>query len=196
MQVSVTGPADATGLTQPETIGMVSAMDLGNVQTAVQSAVQSAVQTALSYWVGALSEPVLMITPQEMARARGEGAVIWDVRTAAEYQQGLEEDDLWLGSVDWLLADNCGGNLVPAPVIAQTLESNGIKPGRMVIVYAQSRAVDAFVALRALRSIGIHDARVCLGSAQTAGPAPVRSARTGHGALHPSDQQVDLAQVY
>ncbi len=68
-------------------------MDLGNVQTAVQTAVQSAVQTAvqaaLSYWVGALSEPVL-------------------------------------GSVNWLLADNCGGNLVPAPVIAETLGNNGI----------------------------------------------------------------------
>ncbi|MEO6269803.1 MAG: hypothetical protein ABIP08_05825, partial [Lautropia sp.] len=109
--------------------------------------------------------------------------MIWDVRTAAEYQQGLEEDDLRLGSIDWLLADNCGGNLVPAPLIAETLGNNGIKPGRVVIVYAQSRAVDAFVALRALRSFGIHDARVCLGSGQTAGPAPVRSARAGHGAF-------------
>ena len=32
-----------------------------------------------------------------------------------------------------------------------------------MIIYAEQRAVDAFVALRALRSIGLDDAQVCLG---------------------------------
>ena len=43
------------------------------------------------------------------------------------------------------------------------LREAGIHRGREVVVYAERHAVDAFVALRALRSIGVADARICLG---------------------------------
>jgi 3-mercaptopyruvate sulfurtransferase SseA len=121
------------------------------------------VHTAVSYWLGALSEPVLIISRDEMKQAAAQGAVIWDVRSAQEFQQGHAEGALSLGSVDWLLADNCGGNLIPATVIEDQLRQAGIHVGRPVIIYAEQRAVDAFVALRALRSIGITDGQVCLG---------------------------------
>jgi rhodanese-related sulfurtransferase len=128
--------------------------------------------TALSYWHGALSEPVLIIGREDMKRAAAGGAIVWDVRTAAEQDASRVDGALSLGEVDWLLADNSGGNLIPAPVIQDTLARTGIEPGRAVVIYAERRAVDAFVALRALRSIGIDDAQVCLGGATIEAPAP------------------------
>lgn len=133
------------------------------------------VQTALSYWHGALSEPVLIIGREEMQRAAAAGAIVWDVRPAAEAGQRLD-GALALGEVDWLLADNSGGNLIPARVIADALARAGIEPGRPVVIYAGQRAVDAFVALRALRSIGIDDAQVCLADAKIEATIPAATA--------------------
>ncbi|MBA3477008.1 MAG: hypothetical protein H0T52_01185 [Lautropia sp.] len=130
------------------------------------------VHTAVSYWQGALSEPVLIVGRNEMKQAAAQGALVWDVRSAEEFQRGHEEGALSLGGVDWLLADNFGGNLIPACVIEDQLRQGGIVPGRPVIIYAEQRAVDAFVALRALRSIGISDAQVCLGDAATRSVQP------------------------
>lgn len=134
------------------------------------------VHTAVSYWLGALSEPVLIVGRKEMQQAAAQGAVIWDVRATEEFQRAHEDGALSVGCVDWLLADNCGGNLIPARVIEDRLRQAGIHRGRPVIIYTEQRAVDAFVALRALRSIGVSDAQVCLGDAatQVAQPAQLR----------------------
>ena len=134
------------------------------------------VHTAVSYWLGALSEPVLIIGREEMKQAAAKGAVIWDVRAPEEFERAHEEGARSVGSVHWLLADNCGGNLIPARVIEDQLRQAGIHCGRPVIIYTEQRAVDAFVALRALRSVGVTDAQVCLAdaAAQVAQPAQVR----------------------
>ncbi len=133
------------------------------------ASMQTAVQTAMSYWLGALSEPVLIIGRDEMTRAAADGAIIWDVRPAEEVERNRADGPLsgalTLGDVGWLLADNSGGNLIPAAVIEDTLGRSGIQRGRAVVIYSERHAVDAFVALRALRSIGIGDAQVCLGDA-------------------------------
>ena len=144
------------------------------------------VQTAMSYWLGALSEPVLIIGRDEMARAAADGAVVWDVRPADEVERNRLEGALALGDVDWLLADNCGGNLIPPAVIEETLAGAGIQAGRAVVIYAEKRAVDAFVALRALRSIGIGDAQVCLGDAAAVEPAPGRPADAAAAPTRPA----------
>jgi rhodanese-related sulfurtransferase len=123
--------------------------------------------TVSYYWLGALSEPVPIVSREEMNQAAAGGAIVWDVRRGDEFAQGHVDGALSLGGVDWLLADNCGGNLIPAKVIQDALREAGIRPGRAVIVYAEQPAGDAFVALRALRSIGIADAKVCLGDAST-----------------------------
>ena len=127
------------------------------------------VHTAVSYWLGALSEPVLMISRDDMMQAARRGALIWDVRSREAFGREHAPGALSLGGVDWLLADNCGGNLIPASVIEDALGQAGILQGRPVVIYAEQRAVDAFVALRALRSIGICDAQVCLGDPAPAG---------------------------
>jgi 3-mercaptopyruvate sulfurtransferase SseA len=130
----------------------------------------------MSYWLGALSEPVLIIDRQAMAKAATEGAIVWDVRPPAEFERAHVDGALSLGEVDWLLADNSGGNLIPAAVIEDLLGKAGIHRGRTVIIYAEGRAVEAFVAMRALRSIGVASAQVCLGD--------VDSADTAAAALH------------
>ena len=146
------------------------------------------VHTAVSYWLGALSEPVLIVDRGEMAQAAAAGAIIWDVRPTQEFQRGHADGALSLGDVDWLLADNSGGNLIPAMVIEDTLGEAGIQPGRPVIIYAEQRAVDAFVALRALRSIGINDAQVCLGDA-----AAVQAVRASAFHATPARGSLDAA---
>lgn len=123
-------------------------------------------RSTLTYWLGALSEPVLMVTKAQMRAAAENGAIIWDVRAEDVAEGSRPAGALALGSVAWLLADNLGGNLIPAPIIATRLRDAGIEPGRPVILYAESSAVDALIALRALRSIGVHDAQVCLGDAE------------------------------
>jgi rhodanese-related sulfurtransferase len=140
------------------------------------------VHTAVSYWLGALSEPVLMISRDDMIQAAGRGALIWDVRSREAFEREHAPGALSLGGIDWLLADNCGGNLIPASVIADTLAEAGIQKARPVVIYAEQRAVDAFVALRALRSIGICDAQVCLGEAAPA----TQKAAPDRGAAVPS----------
>lgn len=135
-------------------------------------------QTAMSYWLGALSEPVLIIDRQAMAKAAADGAVVWDVRPPGDSKRAPVEGALSLGEVDWLLADNSGGNLIPAAVIEEQLGKAGIHRGRTVIIYAEGRAVEAFVALRALRSIGVANAQVCLADvdgAHAAAAAPHQS---------------------
>lgn len=129
------------------------------------------VQTAMTYWTGALSEPVPIIDRDDMALAVARGAVVWDVRAAGEPGPTVDDRVVSLGSVDWLLAESDGGNLIPADVIADVLHRAGIQRGSAVIVYAEQHAVDAFVALRALRSIGVADARICLGDGRPAAPA-------------------------
>ena len=140
------------------------------------------VHAAVSYWLGALSEPVLMIDRDEMGRAVARGAIVWDVREPAEFKRDHADHAVSLGTVEWLLAENSGGNLIPANVIADALSEAGIKAGREVIIYAEQRAVDAFVALRALRSIGIDDAQVCLGDAHCAWRPAAASASSRVGA--------------
>lgn len=147
------------------------------------------VHTAVSYWLGALSEPVLMIGRDDMRRAVARGAIVWDVRSAEEFARGHGDGALSLGSVDWLLADNSGGNLIPASVIEDALRKAGIQRGREVIIYTEQRAVDAFVALRALRSIGIADAQVCLGDVKSA------STRAGNRLADASNLQVNPVHI-
>ncbi|MGE0801152.1 MAG: rhodanese-like domain-containing protein [Lautropia sp.] len=133
------------------------------------------VRSTVSYWLGALSEPVSMVSVAQMQEAAAAGAIVWDVRDPDRYKQGHLPGALSLGTVDWLLADSFGGNLIPAKVIEGILGNAGIGPGRRVVIYSAGRAVDAFVALRALRSIGIDDAQVCLGDVE-AEAAPVAAA--------------------
>ncbi len=132
----------------------------------------NAIRRTASLWLGPLTEPEF-IDEDEIDGAIADGVLLWDVRDSTSHAAGHPTGARSLGSVDWLLDDRSGANLVPANVIAAALARIGIRAGRDVIVYTTADPVSAFIALRALRAIGIHHARICLGDA---GHAPAATA--------------------
>lgn len=145
------------------------------------------IRRAAALWLGPLAEPAL-IGNDEMLRAAGAGSLIWDVRDEASHRNGHPAGARSLGSVDWLLAEPSGANLVPAAVIVGALERIGIAPGADIVVYSDADPVSAFIAVRALRCIGVRKVRICFGeldspsvgsasSAASPAPSSARAAR-------------------
>ncbi len=93
--------------------------------------------------------------------ARRDDAVVWDIRPTPAHERDRPPRALSLGAVDWVLADPGAGRLTGSDSIARVLRRIGIRPGRAVIVYG-GRAAAGFLALRALRSIGIESASIYL----------------------------------
>lgn len=122
----------------------------------------NAIRRTASLWLGPLTEPEF-IDEDEIEGAIADGALLWDVRDGDAHSAAHPPGARSLGNVEWLLDERSGANLVPANVIASALARIGIRAGREVIVYAGRDAVPAFIALRALRAIGIQHARICLG---------------------------------
>ena len=120
------------------------------------------VRRTASLWLGPFTEPEF-IDAGDVSGAIDDGALLWDVRDTPAFNAGHPVGARSLGTVEWLLDERSGANLVPANVIASALARIGIRPGREVIVYTTDDPVPAFIALRALRAIGIHHARICLG---------------------------------
>ena len=118
-------------------------------------------QRTIACWASVLGAPVQALSIDQVAEEARLGSVIWDVRSAADWQAGHPEGARSLGGVDWLLAEAFGGNLIPRAVIASRLDEIGIAPGRRVILYGIAGSVDVLVALRALRAIGVRDLAVC-----------------------------------
>lgn len=129
----------------------------------------NAIRRTASLWLGPLTEPEF-VDEDEIEGAVADGVLLWDIRDGAAHEAGHPTGARSLGNVDWLLDDGSGANLVPSNVIASALARIGIRAGRDVIVYTTGDPVSAFIALRALRAIGIHHARICLGDADRAAP--------------------------
>lgn len=102
----------------------------------------------------------------DLRRAARRGALVWDIRPPVPNGQRLPRG-LSLGAIDWVVADPVTGRLTAAATIARILGRIGIAPGREVVVYAD-RASEAFIALRALRSVGVEDASVFVEARQAA----------------------------
>jgi len=118
-------------------------------------------QRTIACWTSVLGAPVQALHPGQLADEQARGAIVWDLRPSQAHQAGHPDGARSLGSIDWLLADSFGGNLVPRPVIANRLADIGIASDRRVIVYSTSGGIDVLVALRALRAIGVRDLAVC-----------------------------------
>jgi hypothetical protein len=94
----------------------------------------------------------------DLRRAARRGAVVWDIRPPLTNGLRLPRG-LSLGTIDWVVDEPSTGRLTSPATIARVLGRIGIAPGREVVVYAD-RAIDGFVALRALRGIGVEAASV------------------------------------
>ena len=120
----------------------------------------NAIRRTASLWLGPLGEPEF-IDEDELDGAVADGVLLWDIRSSDAHTAWHPTGARSLGQVDWLLDEHSGANLVPSNVIASALARIGIRPGRDVIVYAGHEPVPAFIAVRALRAIGISHARIC-----------------------------------
>ena len=118
-------------------------------------------QRTIACWTSVLGAPIEALRPDQLADEQARGAVLWDVRSRQAFDAGHVDGARSLGSIDWLLADTFGGNLVPRPVIANRLADIGITAGQRVIVYSTAGGIDVLVALRALRAIGVRNLAVC-----------------------------------
>ena len=118
-------------------------------------------QRNIACWASVLGAPVQTLTAEQLAEEHGQGSIIWDARPLSDWQAGHHENARSLGSIDWLLADAFGGNLVPRPVIASRLAEIGITADRRVIVHGTPGSIDVLIALRGLRAIGVRNLAVC-----------------------------------
>ncbi len=120
------------------------------------------VQTTAAYWLRAMHQPLIVDTTQ-LGGAAAHDTVVWDVRSTRHHQADNPYGAVSIGQIDWQLATPDGTALVASDVIARVLRRIGIRPGRAVIVYADRAASAGFLALRALRAIGVERARIFLG---------------------------------
>lgn len=118
-------------------------------------------QRNIACWTSVLGAPVQTVAAGQLTAELSQHSIIWDIRSSADWQVGHPDGALSLGSVDWLLADAFGGNLVPRPVIANRLSEIGIAADKRVVVYGRPGSIDVLIALRALRAIGVRDLAVC-----------------------------------
>ena len=117
---------------------------------------------SIASWTSVLGAPIEALNIAALANASEAGALIWDVRSSSAHAAGHPVGARSLGSIDWLLADDSsGGNLIPRAVIAARLATIGLTAGQRVIVYAEPGCLDALVALRALRAVGVRSLAVC-----------------------------------
>ena len=118
-------------------------------------------QRTIACWTSVLGAPIEALRPDQLADEQARGTVLWDVRSRQAFDAGHVEGARSLGSIDWLLADAFGGNLVPRPVIASRLAEIGITADRRVIVHGTPGSIDVLIALRGLRAIGVRNLAVC-----------------------------------
>lgn len=121
------------------------------------------VQTTAAYWLRAMHQP-LIVDATQLGGAAAHDTIVWDVRSTRHHQaDDNPHGAVSIGQIDWLLASPDGTTLIASDVIARVLGRIGIRPGRAVIVYADRAASAGFLALRALRAIGVERARIFLG---------------------------------
>lgn len=121
------------------------------------------VHTTAAYWLRRIDQP-LVVDAEHLQLAAARGAIVWDVRSSRDHAADAPAGAISIGKIDWLLADPAAGALLDPESIARVLRRIGIRPGRQVVVYAGRAASAGFLALRALRSIGVESARVFLGT--------------------------------
>lgn len=145
------------------------------------------VQTTAAYWLRAMHQP-LIVDATQLAGAAEHDTVVWDVRSTRHHQADNRQGAVSIGQIDWLLADPGGTTLVDSDVIARVLRRIGIGPGRAVIVYADRAASAGFLALRALRAIGVERARVYLGAhgGATSGTSALQAFWRSQAMRHPA----------
>lgn len=104
-------------------------------------------------------ESAIVDTPAVQA-AHARGAILWDVRSEADYAKGHLPGAVNVGFIGEVLRDANTEDYLPTPQIAATLGAAGIDPSREVVVYAGRGNPFAYFGLVTLRHFGATRASV------------------------------------
>jgi thiosulfate/3-mercaptopyruvate sulfurtransferase len=101
-----------------------------------------------------------LATIDDVKAALERGAVVWDVRSAHEYQRSHIPGAVNLGDPTKVLRDENTEDFIPTPRIAELLGQAGIDPSREMIIYGKRGASQAYFGRHAIQYFGGRDARV------------------------------------
>ena len=116
---------------------------------------------AASFWVPGFAESVpLIVNHPQVIEAQKRGAIIWDIRSEADYKQGHIPGAVSIGDAGQVLRNPNTEDFIPTPQIERILGAAGIDPAKEVLVYGSRANVIAYFGLFTLRFFGGDNVRV------------------------------------
>ena len=95
-----------------------------------------------------------------VVEAQKRGAIIWDVRAAAEYQKGHIPGAISIGNAAQALRNPNTEDFLPVAQIEKTLSAAGLDPAKEIVVYATRGDANAYFGLYSIRYFGGTQGRV------------------------------------
>lgn len=102
----------------------------------------------------------LIVDHVDVIEAQKRGAILWDIRSEADYQKGHIPGAVNIGDAGQVLRSPNTEDFIPTPQIERMLGAAGIDPTREVLVYGGRGSVIAYFDLYAIRYFGGDKVRV------------------------------------
>lgn len=109
---------------------------------------------------GFAADGAVLVDAADVAQAAARGAILWDVRAAAEYRKGHIPGAVTIGDAGKVLRDENSEDFVATSRIEAMLGEAGIDPSREVIVYGNRGSAVANFGRYALHYFGGRNVRV------------------------------------
>ena len=90
----------------------------------------------------------------EVIEAQKRGAILWDIRSEADYLKGHIPGAINIGDAGQVLRSPNTEDFIPVPQIERILGAAGIDPAREVLVYGSRASVISYFGLYAIRYFG------------------------------------------
>lgn len=107
----------------------------------------------------AQTAPLIVSHPQ-LIEAQKRGAIIWDVRSEADYKKGHIPGAINLGEAGQVLRNPNTEDFIAVPQLERILGQAGIDPAKEVLVYGSRANVSAYFGLYAMQYFGGNNTRV------------------------------------
>ena len=107
----------------------------------------------------AQTSPLIVNHPQ-VIEAQKRGAIIWDIRSEADYKKGHIPGAVNVGDAGQVLRNPNTEDFIPIPQLERILGQAGIDPAREVLVYGSRANVFAYFGLYAMQYFGGNNVRV------------------------------------
>jgi thiosulfate/3-mercaptopyruvate sulfurtransferase len=136
----------------------------------------------------------LIVTQSDVIAAQKRGAILWDIRSEADYKKGHIPGAVNIGDAGQVLRSPNTEDFIATPQIERILGAAGIDPAREVLVYGSRANVISYFGLYTIRYFGGEDVRVyhdgidgwrAAGqpvALETTAPAPIALKLTARGA--------------